>query len=47
MHGAPPQRIDATHVKDGVVTKSRPLCPYGTVARWDGAPDGSPGVDKQ
>jgi feruloyl esterase len=37
--GAPPERIDATHVKDNVVTKSRPLCPYGTIAHWDGHGD--------
>jgi feruloyl esterase len=37
--GALPERIDATHITDNVITKSRPLCPYGTAARWDGRGD--------
>jgi feruloyl esterase len=38
-HGTAPERIDATRVTDNAVTRSRPLCPYGTVARWDGHGD--------
>ncbi len=38
--GTAPARIDASHLTDGVVDRTRPVCPFGQVARWDGR--GSP-----
>jgi feruloyl esterase len=35
--GAAPARIVASRVKNGAVDRTRPLCPYGAVARWNGA----------
>lgn len=35
--GAAPSRIMATHATNGVVDRSRPLCPYPQVARWNGS----------
>jgi len=35
----PPDVIVATHRTDGVVDRSRPLCPYPQVAVWDGTGD--------
>jgi feruloyl esterase len=35
--GAAPKRIEASHVTNGVVDRSRPLCPFGQVARWSGS----------
>jgi len=35
--GAAPARIDAAHATNGVVDRTRPLCPFGQVARWNGA----------
>jgi feruloyl esterase len=32
----PPERIIASHLAQGVVKKTRPLCPYPQVARWTG-----------
>jgi len=34
-----PTRIDASHVTDGRPDKSRPLCPYPQVARYNGSGD--------
>jgi len=34
--GTAPLRIEASHVANGVVDRTRPLCPFGQVARWDG-----------
>jgi feruloyl esterase len=34
--GTAPARIDASHRTNGVVDRTRPLCPFGQVARWDG-----------
>lgn len=38
--GRAPARIPATRYVNGAVDRTRPLCPYGEVARWDGR--GSP-----
>lgn len=35
-HGIPPSRIIATHRAAGQVDRSRPLCPYPQVARYNG-----------
>ena len=34
--GTAPARIDASHLANGVVDRTRPLCPFGQVAGWDG-----------
>ena len=34
--GTAPARITASHVTRGIVDRTRPLCPYGQVAQWDG-----------
>ena len=34
--GTPPDRIVAAHESDGKIVRTRPLCPYGRVARWTG-----------
>ena len=34
--GTPPQRIVASHLRDGVVDRTRPLCPYPEVAESSG-----------
>src|SRR5262245_22569032 len=34
--GNAPKQIIAAHDTDGVVDRTRPLCPYGQVARWKG-----------
>jgi feruloyl esterase len=34
--GQAPARITASRVVKGVVERTRPLCPYPQVARWDG-----------
>ncbi|MBI4886321.1 MAG: tannase/feruloyl esterase family alpha/beta hydrolase [Acidobacteria bacterium] len=34
--GKAPTRITASRVENGAVVRTRPLCPYGEVARWDG-----------
>jgi feruloyl esterase len=36
----PPSRIPASHVENGVATRTRPLCPYPQVAAYTGS--GSP-----
>jgi feruloyl esterase len=38
--GAAPTRIEASHVSNGTVGRTRPLCPYGQVARWNGKASG-------
>jgi feruloyl esterase len=35
--GSAPARIVASHRTSGTVAHTRPLCPFGQVARWDGA----------
>lgn len=37
--GVAPSSIEASHVTDGVVDRTRPLCTHGSVARWDGRGD--------
>jgi feruloyl esterase len=34
--GSAPARIEAAHLTNGVVDRTRPLCPFGQVATWDG-----------
>jgi feruloyl esterase len=34
--GSAPARIEAAHYTNGVVDRTRPLCPLGQVARWSG-----------
>jgi feruloyl esterase len=40
--GSAPARIDASRLTNGVVDRTRPICPFGQVARWDGR--GSPDI---
>jgi len=35
--GTAPSRIEAAHVTNGAVDRTRPLCPLGQVARWSGS----------
>jgi feruloyl esterase len=35
--GVAPARIEASHQSNGVVDRTRPLCPFGQVARWNGS----------
>ena len=35
--GTAPKRIEASHVTSGTVDRTRPLCPFGQVARWNGS----------
>ena len=35
--GAAPSRIQASHLTNGAVDRTRPLCPFGQVARWNGS----------
>jgi feruloyl esterase len=35
--GTAPDRIPASRVTNGVTERTRPLCPFGQVARWNGA----------
>jgi feruloyl esterase len=37
--GVAPDQLVAAHVTDGVVDRTRPLCPYPQVERWTGAKD--------
>jgi feruloyl esterase len=37
--GTAPKRIVATHSTNGAVDKTRPLCPYPQVAKYNGAGD--------
>jgi feruloyl esterase len=34
--GAAPKRIEAWHVTNGTTDRTRPLCPFGQVAKWSG-----------
>jgi feruloyl esterase len=36
-HGTAPDRIVASHSRDGRVDRTRPLCPYPQVARYNGS----------
>jgi feruloyl esterase len=35
--GQAPDKIIASHLTNGVVDRTRPLCPYGKVAKWNGS----------
>lgn len=35
--GRAPAQIPASHLTNGVVDRTRPLCPYGQVAKWSGS----------
>jgi feruloyl esterase len=35
--GQAPDKIIASHVTNGAVDRTRPLCPYGKVAKWNGS----------
>jgi Tannase and feruloyl esterase len=35
--GLAPDKIIASHVTNGAVDRTRPLCPYGKVAKWNGS----------
>jgi feruloyl esterase len=35
-HGKAPDAMVASHVKDGKVDRTRPLCPYPQVAKYKG-----------
>ena len=37
LAGTAPERIPASRVTNGVVDRTRPLCPFGRVARWTGS----------
>jgi feruloyl esterase len=37
--GQKPARIVASHLTDGKVDRTRPLCPFGQVARYGGTGD--------
>jgi len=37
--GDPPERLQASRVEDGTVSRTRPLCPYPETARYTGAGD--------
>ena len=34
--GSAPARIEAAHMSNGVIDRTRPLCPLGQVAQWNG-----------
>ena len=36
-NGQAPDKIIASHMTDGAVDRTRPLCPYGKVAKWKGS----------
>lgn len=36
QNGVAPNKIIASHLKDGVVDMTRPLCPYPEIAQWKG-----------
>jgi feruloyl esterase len=38
-HGIAPERIIATHSLNGIVDRTRPLCPYPQVASYKGSGD--------
>jgi feruloyl esterase len=35
--GVAPTRIEAWHATNGVIDRTRPLCPFGQVAKWSGS----------
>jgi feruloyl esterase len=35
--GSAPARIEAAHMSNGVIDRTRPLCPLGQVAQWNGS----------
>ena len=35
--GTAPARIEAAHLTKGVIDRTRPLCPWGQVAKWNGS----------
>jgi feruloyl esterase len=35
--GVAPKRIEAWHVTNGTTDRTRPLCPFGQVAKWNGS----------
>jgi feruloyl esterase len=35
--GSAPARIEASHLTAGTVDRTRPLCPFGQVAKWTGS----------
>jgi len=35
--GKPPNRIVASHLTEGKVDRTRPLCPFPKVAKWNGS----------
>jgi feruloyl esterase len=35
--GTAPSRIEAAHLTNGVIDRTRPLCPLGQVAKWSGS----------
>jgi feruloyl esterase len=37
LAGSAPERIPASHVTNGVTDRTRPLCPFGRVAKWTGS----------
>jgi feruloyl esterase len=37
LAGTAPERIPASHVTNGIVDRTRPLCPFGRVAKWTGS----------
>jgi feruloyl esterase len=34
--GKAPSRIEAWHITNGAIDRTRPLCPFGQVAKWNG-----------
>jgi feruloyl esterase len=34
--GSAPSRIEAAHLTNGTIDRTRPLCPWGQVAKWNG-----------
>jgi feruloyl esterase len=37
LAGTAPERIPASHFTNGVADRTRPLCPFGRVAKWTGS----------
>jgi feruloyl esterase len=37
MTGTAPEKIVATHYTDGTIARTRPLCTFGSVAKWTGS----------
>jgi feruloyl esterase len=34
--GVAPSHIEASHLTNGIVDRTRPICPWGQVAKWNG-----------